>query len=114
MESDNDWQHALGLTDNDTGSSAEEDDYADATPKPVLATVGSQTDNAGLMALLAGTAGKDSLMIAARQEILRLKDVNSRLLQQAQPGEWWGCGAMTIGAGLLYAKPMISVLGCAS
>ena len=87
METDNDWQHALGLTDNDTGSSAGEEDYADVAPKPVLATVGSQTDNAGLVALLAGTAGKDSLMTAARQEILRLKDVNSRLLRQAHSGE---------------------------
>ena len=86
------WQHALGLTDNDTGSSAEEDEEAlqlDLTghaPTPVLVTVGLQTDDVALTALLAGTAGKDSLITAARQEILRLKDVNTRLLQQRSPG----------------------------
>lgn len=85
LEGPNDWQSALGLTDNDTGSSAEEEDDS-AAAKPVLAAVGIQTEDAGLMALLAGTAGKDSLMAAARQEILRLKDVNDRLLQQAHSG----------------------------
>lgn len=88
---DHSWQHALGLTDNDTGSSAEEDEgnsHMDLGLQPVVATVGSQTDDAALTALLAGTAGKDSLMTAARQEILRLKDVNSRLLQQRSPGVW--------------------------
>ena len=90
---DHSWQHALGLTDNDTSSSAEEEDEAkdhmDLTgqaPKPVSVTVGLQTDDVALTALLAGTAGKDSLMTAARQEILRLKDVNSRLLEQRSPG----------------------------
>ena len=85
LETDNDWQHALGLTDNDTGSSAEEEEDRNP-PKPNLATVASQTEDAGLTALLAGTAGKDSLMAAARQEILRLKDVNHRLLQQTHAG----------------------------
>ena len=91
---DHSWQHALGLTDNDTSSSAEEDDEANdhmdltgQAPRPVTVTVGLQTDDVALTALLAGTAGKDSLMTAARQEILRLKDVNSRLLEQASPGE---------------------------
>lgn len=86
---DHSWQHALGLTDNDTGSSAEEDDrdnHMDLGLQPVMVTVGLQTDDVALTALLAGTAGKDSLMTAARQEILRLKDVNSRLLQQRSPG----------------------------
>lgn len=90
---DRSWQHALGLTDNDTSSSAEEDDeesdHLDLTgqpPGPGTVTVGLQTDDVALTALLAGTAGKDSLMSAARQEILRLKDVNSRLLEQASPG----------------------------
>lgn len=92
LEGDNDWQNALGLTDNDTGSSAEEEEETGLL-KPVLATVGMQTEDAGLMALLAGTAGKDSLMAAARQEILRLKEVNSRLLQQTHPGKLgkWNC-----------------------
>ena len=86
---DHSWQHALGLTDNDTGSSAEEDDgdsHMDLGLQPVMVTVGLQTDDVALTALLAGTAGKDSLMTAARQEILRLKDVYSRLLQQRSPG----------------------------
>lgn len=86
---DHSWQHALGLTDNDTGSSAEEDDggsHMDLGLQPVMVNVGLQTDDVALTALLAGTAGKDSLMTAARQEILRLKDVNSRLLQQRSPG----------------------------
>jgi len=86
---DHSWQHALGLTDNDTGSSAEEDEedsHMDLELQPVMVTVGLQTDDVALTALLAGTAGKDSLMTAARQEILRLKDVNSRLLQQRSPG----------------------------
>ncbi len=86
---DHSWQHALGLTDNDTGSSAEEDDrdsHMDLGLQPVMVTVGLQTDDIALTALLAGTAGKDSLMSAARKEILRLKDVNSRLLQQRSPG----------------------------
>ncbi|DBA87569.1 TPA: hypothetical protein ACH3X1_004593 [Trebouxia sp. C0004] len=86
---DHSWQHALGLTDNDTGSSAEEDDWnndMDLGLQPVMVTVGLQTDDVALTALLAGTAGKDSLMSAARREILRLKDVNSRLLQQRSPG----------------------------
>ena len=85
------WQHALGLTDNETSSSAEEDEEADMdltgqAPRPVMVTVGLQTDDVALTALLAGTAGKDSLMTAARQEILRLKDVNSRLLEQRSTG----------------------------
>lgn len=86
---DHSWQHALGLTDNDTGSSAEEDEGdgdMDVGLQPVMVTVGLQTDDVALSALLAGTAGKDSLMLAARQEILRLNDVNSRLLQQRSPG----------------------------
>ena len=89
---DRSWQHALGLTDNETSSSAEEDEEADMdltgqAPRPVMVTVGLQTDDVALTALLAGTAGKDSLMTAARQEILRLKDVNSRLLEQRSTGK---------------------------
>ncbi len=86
---DHSWQHALGLTDNDTGSSAEEEEGdadMDLGLQPVMVTVGLQTDDVALTALLTGTAGKDGLMAAARQEILRLKDVNSRLLQQRSPG----------------------------
>ena len=91
---DHSWQHALGLTDNDTGSSAEEDGedtILEFGSQPVMVTVGLQTDDVALTALLAGTAGKDSLMSAARQEILRLKDVNSRLLQQKVPGTSSAC-----------------------
>ena len=55
-----------------------------------MVTVGLQTDDVALTVLLAGKEGKDSLMSAARQEILRLKDVNSRLLQQKALG---GCPA---------------------
>ena len=92
---DRSWQHALGLTDNDTSSSAEEDEEAnnghmgltEQALKPVMVTVGLQTDDVALTALLAGTAGKDSLMSAARQEILRLKDVNSRLLEKQSTGD---------------------------
>lgn len=92
---DRSWQHALGLTDNESSSSAEEDegvntghmDLTGQAPRPVMVTVGMQTDDVALTALLAGTAGKDSLMTAARQEILRLKDVNSRLLEQRSTGK---------------------------
>lgn len=93
---DRSWQHALGLTDNETSSSAEEEeeeansghmDLTGQAPRPVMVTVGLQTDDVALTALLAGTAGKDSLMSAARQEILRLKDVNSRLLEQRSTGK---------------------------
>ena len=89
---DHSWQHALGFTENDNSSSAEEDeenDHMDLTGqavKPVLVTVGLQTDDVALTALLAGTAGNNSLMAAARQEILRLKEVNSRLLEHRSPG----------------------------
>ena len=98
---DRSWQHALGLTDNETSSSAEEDedsnnghmDLTGQAPQPVMVTVGLQTDDVALSALLAGTAGKDSLMSAARQEILRLKDVTSRLLEQRSAGDciYWHC-----------------------
>ena len=74
-----------GLTDNDTGSSGEDEEDGGASHSVTVA-VGVQTDDAGLAALLAGTAGKDTLMAAARQEILRLQDLNTRLLQQSHPG----------------------------
>ena len=52
-----------------------------------------QTEGADSSARLGGMGqapGRDSLLAAARQEILRLKEVNKRLAQQRESLMLWG------------------------
>ena len=62
-------------------------------PAVAVASVAVQTEGAGSSALLTGLGqvpGRDSLLAAARQEILRLKGVNERLAQQRESLMLWG------------------------
>ena len=73
-------------------------------PQPVMVTVGVQTDGAALPAELVSSAGKDNLMSAARQEILRLKEINTQLLQDRRSG-----GSLSLHCGSCHT---VAVRGC--
>ncbi len=62
-------------------------------PAVAVASVAVQTegvDSSALLARMGQAPGRDSLLAAARQEILRLKEVNERLAQQRESLALWG------------------------